>query len=258
MVRKKWDLTHLCGWTWECLTEVQRDLLVEEQPIAVYRMLRAPKNIRSSLSSISNWETFWGEILPTMSGCWCRSPKCKATRTAEGSKITTPKPNLFAHGKTFWKLRLWGNDGKHRDVGRSNFLVKMVNFAIFKILVVGKGLEGALPVWAWEWGSHHQALASWEGMDGWCGIKVDMGPKPVSIMGGLLCPLQAPTVPAADSALWEVWAGNAGLRVHHLGQLRRWHWELRSPAGAGAQALLQRWPWAGQPGRGTWGLADGF
>lgn len=87
---------------------------------------------------------------------------------------------------------------------------------------------------------------------------MEMGPKPVGVLGGLLCHLQAPALPTADAALWEVWAGNAGLRVHHLGQLRRRHRELCPPAGAGAQTLLQWWPRAGQPGRGNWGWAGGF
>lgn len=69
-----------------------------------------------------------------------------------------------------------------------------------------------------------------------------------AILISLFCPPQAPTVPTAGFAVWEVWAGHTGLRVHHLSQLRCWHWELCAPAGAGAQTFLQRGSRTWQPG----------
>lgn len=71
VARKKWDLTHLHGWTWMCLTEVHRHLLVEEEPVArlVRRMLRARRNTSPSPSSVSDRKMFWGKIIPSMSRC---------------------------------------------------------------------------------------------------------------------------------------------------------------------------------------------
>lgn len=63
-----------------------------------------------------------------------------------------------------------------------------------------------------------------------------------------LCSPQTPTFPTAGFVVWEVWAGHTGLRVHHLSQLRCWHWELCAPARAGAQTFLQRGSWTRQPG----------
>lgn len=59
---------------------------------------------------------------------------------------------------------------------------------------------------------------------------------------------QTPFVPPAGAVVREMRAGHAGLRVHHVGQLRRGHRELRAPAGAGEQTLLQRRSRAGQLG----------
>lgn len=239
-------------------TEIQWDLLVEKHPVAglVRRMLWACRNTSSSPSSTSSH--FGVKYYHQWSSAGVDSQKCKATRTADGSKTTIPKPNHFAYGIPFWKCQLWCNEGKHQDVReviawwRRWWTLQYLSFVLLLEMVK---MEKFL-----HW-LGNEVWTTWllqEGMDRWCGVKMDMGPKPVCIMGVLLCPLQASTVPAADSALWEVWAGDAGLWVHHLGQLWRRHRELRPPAGAGAQALLQWWSWAGQPGRGSWGLADGF
>lgn len=59
---------------------------------------------------------------------------------------------------------------------------------------------------------------------------------------------QASVIPPASLVVWEMWAGHAGIRVHHVGQLWRGHWKLCAPAGARTQALLQWRSRAGQLG----------
>lgn len=59
---------------------------------------------------------------------------------------------------------------------------------------------------------------------------------------------QASVIPPASLVVWEMWAGHAGIRMHHVGQLWRGHWKLCAPAGARTQALLQWRSRAGQLG----------
>lgn len=108
----------------------------------------------------------------------------------------------------------------------------------------------------WPWGlgmlsrsgTLGEVMGMWAGESG--GFWAQVAARSLCVrMCELLMSPQAPSFPAPDAAVWEMWTGHPGLWVHHLRQLWCGHRELCPPAGTGAQTLLQRWPRTGQSGK---------